>query len=80
MSDAGSATSLRGLRGFIFDLDGTLYRGETALPGAAEFVANLRRAGAAMALSRPTIRLPRQRALPSRLTRMGIEAGSLLTY
>ncbi|HFE47904.1 MAG TPA: HAD-IIA family hydrolase [Chromatiaceae bacterium] len=28
-------------RGFIFDLDGTLYRGERAIPGAAEFLVEL---------------------------------------
>ncbi len=35
---------LRGLRGFIFDMDGVIYRGQAVLPGAAEFVARLRRA------------------------------------
>ena len=41
MSDAGRAMTLRELRGFIFDADGTLYRGEAVLPGAAEFIADL---------------------------------------
>jgi 4-nitrophenyl phosphatase len=36
--------ALRDLRGFIFDMDGVIYRGNAVLPGAAEFVANLRRA------------------------------------
>ena len=31
--------------GYIFDLDGTLYLGETALPGAVEVLASLRAAG-----------------------------------
>ena len=31
--------------GFIFDLDGTVYRGETLLPGAAEAIGALRAAG-----------------------------------
>jgi len=33
------------MRTFIFDLDGTLYRGETVLPGAREVVATLRAQG-----------------------------------
>ena len=32
-------------RGFIFDLDGTLYLGDALLPGAAEALARLRAAG-----------------------------------
>lgn len=35
---------LRAMRGFIFDMDGVIYRGLEAVPGAAGFVANLRRA------------------------------------
>lgn len=35
---------LRAMRGFIFDMDGVIYRGQEVVPGAAEFVANLRRA------------------------------------
>ena len=49
MSDAGHAVTLRELRGFIFDADGTLYRGEAVLPGAAEFIADLRRLGVPVA-------------------------------
>lgn len=33
------------LRCFLFDLDGTVYLGETLLPGAADFLSTLRRAG-----------------------------------
>lgn len=40
-----SSPCLSDLDGFIFDLDGTLYIGETLLPGAAETVAELRRHG-----------------------------------
>ncbi len=32
-------------RGFIFDLDGTVYRGERAIPGAVEFLVELGRRG-----------------------------------
>jgi 4-nitrophenyl phosphatase len=37
-----SDVSLRGLRGFLLDMDGVLYRGNEPIPGAAEFVAALR--------------------------------------
>src|SRR5688572_25777910 len=37
--------SLAALDGFIFDLDGTLYVGNSLLPGAAATVAELRRLG-----------------------------------
>ena len=37
--------SVPAFRGYIFDLDGTIYRGERALPGATETIAGLRAAG-----------------------------------
>ena len=37
--------SLRDLRGFTFDLDGTIWEGPKLLPGAAELVADLRQVG-----------------------------------
>jgi phosphoglycolate/pyridoxal phosphate phosphatase family enzyme len=40
-----SAPSLAALDGFIFDLDGTLYIGNSLLPGAAETIGELRRQG-----------------------------------
>lgn len=91
MSDRAEATveasgladpdvALNALRGFIFDLDGTLYRGNVVLPGAAEFVANLRRAGV------PHLFLTNNATTPpsgvaERLTRMGIASspGEVLT-
>jgi len=36
---------LREFRGFIFDLDGCIYRGNTPIPGAADTVAHLRKFG-----------------------------------
>jgi arabinose operon protein AraL len=33
------------IEGYIFDLDGTIYTGERALPGAVELVAKLRQRG-----------------------------------
>lgn len=38
-------TDLRDVRGIMFDLDGTLIRGDSALPGAIELVTRLRRTG-----------------------------------
>ena len=43
MSEA--SIRLQDLRAFIFDLDGTLYRGNTAVAGAVEFVTRLNAAG-----------------------------------
>ena len=40
--------TLRGIRGVLFDLDGTLYLGERLLPGAAETVAAVRDRGLAV--------------------------------
>jgi HAD superfamily hydrolase (TIGR01450 family) len=37
--------ALSDLRGFVFDLDGTIWEGPTLLPGAAELVADLRAEG-----------------------------------
>ncbi len=39
------AANVRRLRGFAFDLDGTLWAGQTLLPGAAELVTALQQAG-----------------------------------
>ncbi len=41
----GDARSLRALGAFVLDMDGVIYRGEAALPGAAGFIAALRAAG-----------------------------------
>jgi len=62
-------------RGFIFDLDGTLYLGDDLLPGAAETVAALRRAGKSVAfVSNKAIGARRDYA--EKLTRLGIPAGA----
>jgi HAD superfamily hydrolase (TIGR01450 family) len=39
---------LAGIRGFILDLDGVVYRGDEPIPGAAEFLAAQRRGGRRM--------------------------------
>jgi 4-nitrophenyl phosphatase len=41
----GVLKSLGDLRGFVFDLDGTIWEGPNLLPGATELVADLRAAG-----------------------------------
>ncbi len=69
-----SDLSLSALRGFIFDLDGTLYRGNTVLPGAAEFVAHLRQAGIPLLFLTNNATTPPQ-GVADRLTQMGIPAG-----
>lgn len=66
--------ALTALRGFIFDLDGTLYRGNTVLPGAAEFVAHLRRAGIPLLFLTNNATTSPQ-GVADRLTQMGIPAG-----
>jgi 4-nitrophenyl phosphatase len=71
MSDAGVAVTLRELRGFIFDADGTLYRGEAVLPGAAELIADLRRLGIPWLVATNNSTMP-PAGVAARLTRMGI--------
>ncbi len=58
-------------RGFIFDLDGTIYRGEQALPGAVETVQTLRTQGRQVIFmsNKP---LERRSAYAAKLTRLGI--------
>lgn len=65
--------ALRGVRGFIFDMDGVIYRGQSVLPGAADFVANLRRAGVPLLfLTNNSTAAPA--AVAERLVGMGIPA------
>ncbi|MCX7668823.1 MAG: HAD-IIA family hydrolase [Anaerolineae bacterium] len=64
---------LRALRGFIFDMDGVIYRGQEVVPGAADFIAGLRRRGI------PFVYLTNNSSTPAakvaaRLRGMGIEA------
>ncbi len=61
------------LRGFIFDLDGVIYRGETALPGAREFLATLREASVPFVFLTNNSTTP-PRLVAERLGRMGIPA------
>lgn len=58
---------------YIFDLDGTLYRGDQALPAAAETLSLLRREGSAIRfLTNNSSQTPKAQA--DKLNRMGIEA------
>ncbi len=59
------------IRGFIFDLDGTIYLGERALPGAVETVAEVRRRGLPCVFisNKP---LEPASAYAAKLTRLGI--------
>ena len=65
--------SLGGIRGFAFDLDGTIWAGPTLLPGAAELVASLRGAGLGVVFASNSSRHG-SALLARRLTAMGIEA------
>lgn len=59
--------------GLLLDLDGTLYEGEAAVPGAAESVEALRAAGLALRFVTNTTRVPR-RTLAEWLAGYGISA------
>ncbi|OQA40297.1 MAG: putative hydrolase YutF [Chloroflexi bacterium ADurb.Bin325] len=64
---------LSDLRAFIFDMDGVIYRGAAVLPGAVEFVANLRRAAIPYLFVTNNSTTP-PRAVAERLVGMGIDA------
>jgi HAD superfamily hydrolase (TIGR01458 family) len=59
------------VKGLVIDLDGTLYDGEGAIPGAADAVARLRHGGIQICFATNTTRRPRAH-LVSRLASMGI--------
>jgi ribonucleotide monophosphatase NagD (HAD superfamily) len=61
-------------RGWLFDLDGTVYLGERLLPGAGEAIAALRAAGRRVAfLSNKPLQTRADYA--AKLTRLGVPAG-----
>src|SRR5271166_5160414 len=70
---SGDPSSLGEIRGFAFDLDGTIWAGPTLLPGAAELVANLRGAGLGVVFASNQSRHG-SALLARRLTAMGIDA------
>lgn len=57
--------------GFVFDLDGTVYLGESALPGSVEGIAELRRRGKRVLFVSNKPLEPRQ-SYAAKLTRLGI--------
>jgi len=64
---------MKRFKGYIFDLDGTIYLGDSAIPGAPEALATLRQRGARVAfLSNKPIELASSYA--AKLNRMGIQA------
>jgi arabinose operon protein AraL len=71
---------LREVDGFIFDLDGTLYLGEEALPGSVATVAALRRLGKRVCFVTNKPLEPRS-VYAAKLTRLGIPAteGEVIT-
>lgn len=62
-------------RGWLFDLDGTVYLGERLIPGAGEVIAELRRAGRRIAfLSNKPLQTREEYA--EKLTRLGVPAAA----
>jgi len=62
-------------RGWLFDLDGTVYRGEALIPGADTTIAALRAAGRRVAfLSNKPLQTRAEYA--AKLTRLGVPAGA----
>lgn len=64
---------IKSLQGFIFDLDGTLYLGERALPGAVTTIARLREQGRKVLFVSNKPLYPRE-VYAAKLTRLGIAA------
>ena len=65
---------LRGKKGFICDMDGVIYRGNTLLPGVKEFVAWLEQNGKRfLFLTNSSERSPKE--LRQKLQRMGLDVG-----
>ena len=62
---------LNDMKGFAFDLDGTIWSGETLLPGAIELVDTLRKAGRKLVFVSNNSRKPAAE-LSHKLTKMGI--------
>jgi 4-nitrophenyl phosphatase len=74
-AEHSAGVSLRDLCGFILDMDGVIYRGNTALPGAAEFLAGLRTAGVPFLFLTNNATTP-PRLVAERLRGMGIPANA----
>jgi 4-nitrophenyl phosphatase len=70
---SGALRGLAGVRGFAFDLDGTIWAGPTLLPGAVELIADLRAAGLSVVFASNSSRHG-SALLAHRLSEMGIKA------
>ena len=64
---------VRGLKGFVFDLDGCVWTGEVLVPGAAEVLALLREQGRGVTFLTNNSRA-RAATMQAKLGRLGIEA------
>jgi 4-nitrophenyl phosphatase len=73
--EAAGRVSLTDLRGFILDMDGVIYRGNTALPGAVAFLAGLRAASIPFLFLTNNATAP-PRLVAQRLVGMGIPASA----
>jgi len=62
-------------RGYIFDLDGTIYLGEKVIPGAPQVIAELRRRGRGVVFLSNKPLQPR-RVYARKLTRLGVPAAT----
>lgn len=62
---------MRAIDGFVFDLDGTVYLGEAALPGSVECIQELRQRGKRIAFITNKPLEPR-RAYADKLTKLGV--------
>lgn len=67
------AVERRRIDGFVFDLDGTVYLGERALPGAVEAIAELRRRGKKILFVSNKPLEPRE-SYAAKLTKLGVPA------
>src|SRR5262245_11703007 len=65
--------SVRGLRGFVFDLDGCVWTGDVLMPGAADVLAFLREQGRGVAFLTNNSRA-RAATLQAKLNRLGVAA------
>ena len=66
---------LEDIEGVLLDLDGTIFIGDRLVPGAADAVSALRRAGLPIRFGTNMTRIPRK-VLVQRLQEMGLDLGS----
>ena len=69
---AQDTEQLENIKGVLLDLDGTVFVGDRLVPGAADAISALRRAGLPMRFGTNTTRMSRT-SLVERMQRMGVE-------